>query len=177
MSEIPEEAPAALPAETLSYEGSTAAKTPQKATQFTSRNPSWTYLKLQLINQPNTSSTTTLDALTARTLLTSALSQFLGLTGTAIPIDILKISSSESPSPQDQRVVWIRVPREDASAVVAALSSWIGGSKTSGGGNVAWRVCAKGNFWVPWLPGPEAICSCRVDWNDGLSGIFLGLCV
>lgn len=44
------------------------------------------------------------------------------------------------------------MPREDASAVVSALSSWIGGSTSSsssgaaGGGNVAWRVCAKGNF-------------------------------
>ena len=134
--------------------------TPQKPIQFTSRNPPWTYLKLQLyalivpsiyintnqlyprINQPNT--TTDLDALTARTFLTSALSQFLGLAGTAIPIDILKVFSEASP--QNQNNVWIRVPREDASAVVAALSSWIGGSKGNGGGNVAWRICAKGNF-------------------------------
>ncbi|RJE20017.1 hypothetical protein PHISCL_07646 [Aspergillus sclerotialis] len=93
------------------------------------------------INQPNT--TTALDDLTARTFLTSALSQFLGLTGTAIPIDILKISEGQ---PQNQNTVWIRVPREDASAVVAALSSWVGGSKASGGGNAAWRICAKGNF-------------------------------
>lgn len=54
--------------------------------------------------------------------------------------------------------VWTRVPRDDAAAVVAALSSWIGGSASTatntsgaggdvgGGGSVAWRVCAKGNY-------------------------------
>lgn len=90
-----------------------------------------------------------LDALSARTYLSSALSQFLGLTGTAIPIDILKIepgSSSSSPSTGSDKsdCVWVRVPREDAAAVVAALSSWIGGGAS--GTNVAWRVCAKGNY-------------------------------
>lgn len=40
--------------------------------------------------------------------------------------------------------VWVRVPREDGAAVVAALSSWIGGGTS--GANVAWRVCAKGNY-------------------------------
>jgi len=39
---------------------------------------------------------------------------------------------------------WVRVPREDAAAVVSALSSWIGGSGS--GTNVAWRICAKGNY-------------------------------
>lgn len=43
--------------------------------------------------------------------------------------------------------MWIRVPREDASAVVSAVSSWIGGGNNSASsGDVAWRVCAKGNF-------------------------------
>lgn len=87
-----------------------------------------------------------LDALTVRTYLNSALSQFLGLTGTSISIDILKIEMSGA-----NQFVWIRVPREDAPAVASALSSWIGGSKSSGSsaanvGNVACWVCAKGNF-------------------------------
>ncbi|KAL1968960.1 hypothetical protein VTN77DRAFT_794 [Rasamsonia byssochlamydoides] len=120
---------------------------------FTARNPLWTYLKLQLILQPGSSTITTLDAVTARTYLTSALSQFLGLTGTAISIDILKIETVRTAAAANT-FLWIRVPREDAAAVVAALSSWIGGSRTSSGGSsssssgadVAWRVCAKGNF-------------------------------
>ncbi|KAJ5573638.1 uncharacterized protein N7459_008065 [Penicillium hispanicum] len=122
---------------------------------FVSRNPPWTYLKLQLIPQPNSSSSQPLDALSARTYLSSALSQFLGLTGTAIPIDILKIDIASSPDttgtqsapstgPRKYDCVWVRVPRDDAAAVVAALSSWIGGGGS--GANIAWKVCAKGNY-------------------------------
>jgi ribonuclease P/MRP protein subunit POP8 len=91
-----------------------------------------------------------LDALTARTHLTAALSQFLGLAGTAISVDILKIESTplkRRDADHDGRggvYLWIRVPREDASAVVAAVSSWIGGE--SSGAEVAWRVCSKGNY-------------------------------
>ncbi|KAH1273018.1 hypothetical protein KXX33_009189 [Aspergillus fumigatus] len=132
-----------------------ASKTTSTPTvlSFTSRNPPWTYLKLQLITQPLTSTTqTTLDPLTARTHLTAALAQFLGLTGTAIPLDILKITQEgQAQTP----TIWIRVPRSDAAAVVTALSSWIGGppgggsksaTATASAGSVAWRVCAKGNY-------------------------------
>ncbi|CAI7581911.1 unnamed protein product [Penicillium manginii] len=124
---------------------------------FTSRNPPWTYLKLQLIPQPDVSSTQPLDALSARTYLSSALSQFLGITGTAIPIDILKVENKATTTSADQSIssnttgnkydcAWVRVPREDSAAVVAALSSWIGGGGSGSGANVAWRVCAKGNY-------------------------------
>ncbi|OOF92175.1 hypothetical protein ASPCADRAFT_21037, partial [Aspergillus carbonarius ITEM 5010] len=125
---------------------STSESTPNTI-HFTARTPTWTYLKLQLVNHDIASTTPTLDPLTARAYLSAALTQFLGLTGTAIPIDILKVST-EQKSP----TVWTRVPRDDASAVVAALSSWIGGSTNTGGGsdtsagNVAWRVCSKGNY-------------------------------
>lgn len=107
------------------------------------------------IPQPDASSPQSLDALSARTYLSSALSQFLGLTGTAIPIDILKIENKAATSSTDQKTLasnydcaWVRVPREDSAAVVAALSSWIGGSGSGNGSgaNVAWRVCAKGNY-------------------------------
>ncbi|KAL4807783.1 hypothetical protein BDV18DRAFT_108058 [Aspergillus unguis] len=129
--------------------------TSSKPISFTARNPPWTYLKLQLIHQPNTSATTKstpLDPLTARTHLSSALSQFLGVHGTSIPIDILSISpdpdanSASSPQPTE-KYAWIRVPRQDASAVVAAVSSWIGGTgESDNAGSVAWRICTKGNF-------------------------------
>ncbi|EAW12574.1 uncharacterized protein ACLA_009970 [Aspergillus clavatus NRRL 1] len=114
-----------------------------KVLHFTSRNPAWTYLKLQLITHPS-STTTPLDPLTAKTHLTAALSQFLGLTGTAIPLDILKTA----PATSHAQTVWVRVPRPDAPAVVAALSSWIGGAQGSAAqaGGVAWRVCARGNY-------------------------------
>ncbi|KAL4737529.1 hypothetical protein BDV11DRAFT_153826 [Aspergillus similis] len=129
---------------------------------FTARNPLWTYLKLQLIHQPNTSDATKsapLDLLTARSHLSSALSQFLGLSGSSIPIDILSVfpdpesvTASSQPQSQSQsrpleKFIWVRVPRQDASAVIAAVSSWIGGmGEEENGGSVAWRVCAKGNF-------------------------------
>ncbi|KAE8354309.1 hypothetical protein BDV28DRAFT_131270 [Aspergillus coremiiformis] len=119
------------------------------AIHFTSRNPPWTYLKLQLIHQSGTSTAAQsqpLDPLTARKYLTSALSQFLGLSGTTISIDILKISPEAPQQKPTDKLVWVRVPRQDAPAVVAALSSWIGGNGSGSVGSVAWRVCAKGNY-------------------------------
>ncbi|PLB43175.1 hypothetical protein P170DRAFT_481125 [Aspergillus steynii IBT 23096] len=119
-------------------------------TTFVARNPPWTYLKLQLVHQPGTSpavQSQPLDPLTARTYLTSALSQFLGLTGTTISIDILKVFPEAEQQTPTNKTAWIRVPSDDAAAVVAALSSWIGGNAGGGVvGSVAWRVCAKGNF-------------------------------
>jgi ribonuclease P/MRP protein subunit POP8 len=92
-----------------------------------------------------------LDAITARTYLTSALSQFLGLTGTAIPIDILKIETSSPSTPDAKNILWIRVPRDDAAAVAAAVSSWIGGTRAGGG--VAWRIRAKGSWLAALVAG------------------------
>lgn len=96
--------------------------------------------------------------------------------GTSIGIDILKIENPSSPTIAEQRNdsqskgkagsefpnVWIRVPRDDGAAVLAALSSWVGslslssssasagpgaGDEEDGdGGGVAWRICAKGNY-------------------------------
>lgn len=84
--------------------------------QFTIRNPPWSYIHLSLIFT-SSNVTTKLDALTAHLHLRAALSQFLGLHGTAIPIDILKLEAND---------VYIRVPREDASALVIAVGSWVG---------------------------------------------------
>ncbi|KAL2852934.1 hypothetical protein BJY01DRAFT_83057 [Aspergillus pseudoustus] len=124
-------------------------------TTFTLRNPPWTYLKLQLIQQPPATPSIPLDPLTAHKYLSSALSQFLGQMGTSIPIDIVRVSpeasqlQSQHTSPSTDKTIWIRVPRQDAHAVVTAVSSWIGeaGSDTADTeGGVAWKVCAKGNF-------------------------------
>ncbi|EED18209.1 conserved hypothetical protein [Talaromyces stipitatus ATCC 10500] len=148
--------------------------TNNKSTQrrITSRNPQWTYFKLQLIPHSNHPiKNFTIDPLTARAHLSSALSQFLGLMGTSIGIDILKIENPSSSSTVQQQQsakrpiiefpnVWIRVPKDDGAAVLAALSSWVGSLSSSaaaaaaaagdvsedGDGGVAWRVCAKGNY-------------------------------
>ncbi|KAI5197686.1 hypothetical protein AUEXF2481DRAFT_7471 [Aureobasidium subglaciale EXF-2481] len=99
-------------------------------TQFTIRNPPWSYLHLSIMTSaPNYQ----LDALTAHLHLRAALSQFLGLHGTAIPVDILKLEGSD---------VHVRVPREDASAVVIAVGGWVGK------GGEGWRVKSQGSWGV-----------------------------
>ena len=113
------------------------AQPPELESKLTQRSltirSSYTYFHLVLLTStPSSSAQPSLDLLTARTYLTSALSQYLGLTGTAIPIDFLKIEG---------RSVWIRVPREDGVALVGALSQWVG--KDS---DVSWRVKAKGEW-------------------------------
>ena len=112
------------------------AQPPEQESHLTQRSltirSSHTYLHLVLITSTLSSSQPPLDLLTARTYLTSALSQYLGLTGTAIPIDFLKIEG---------RGVWIRIPREDGVALVGALSQWVGKE-----GDVSWRVQAKGEW-------------------------------
>lgn len=104
---------------------------------FTIRNPPWSYIHLSLTSPTKTfsnSESANLSDVKARSYLQYALSQFLGLHGSAIPIDILKLYGSD---------VWIRAPREDASAVVAAVGGWVG---KEGEG---WRV----KDWGCWGPG------------------------
>ncbi|PNS14514.1 Mitochondrial fusion and transport protein ugo1 [Sphaceloma murrayae] len=111
--------------------------------QFTVREPDWAYVQLKLVTpsslQANVSqgrdsdSSRNLDDVTAYLHLQSALDRFLGIHGTAISLDILKI---------DGRHVWTRVPREDCSAVVAAAGGWVGH------GGEGWRVVG----WGCWGP-------------------------
>lgn len=108
-------------------------------TKFTLRTLPYSYLHLRIANQAANSSShkqkeqLELDEVTVLSHLTNALGQYLGLTGTAIPIDILKVEASEA---------WIRLPVEGERAVVAALSQW-------GRGGVALRVLGRGS----WLGG------------------------
>lgn len=111
-------------------------------TTFTIRNPAWTYITLQHLLSESTSgptpaSTTTLDPITLKQHLTSALTQFLGLHGAAIPFDIMAIQGKES---------MIRVGRQDASAVIAAVGGWSG--SRSGEGLVVrdWRCWGPRGF-------------------------------
>lgn len=111
---------------------------------LTVRTPPYTYLHLSLLSSSSLPTCPPLDALTAHKYLNSALRQFLGITGTAIPIDILKVEA---------RDVWIRVPREDGGAVVAALGSWVG---SGDGGSVSWRVKGRGE-WLGAVLGREGV--------------------
>lgn len=106
-------------------------KAPKKhvLTQFTIRDPPWAYVHLERLSSAGKAPT--LDAVTAQLDLTAALSQFLGLHGAAISFDILKIEEQD---------LWIRLPAEDRSALVAAVGGWV---SSNGEG---WRV--KG--WSSW---------------------------
>lgn len=106
-------------------------KAPKKhvLSQFTIRDPPWAYVHLERLSFAGKSPP--LDAVTAQLYLTAALSQFLGLHGAAIPFDILKIEEQD---------LWIRLPAEDRSALIAAVGGWV---SSNGEG---WRV--KG--WSSW---------------------------
>jgi len=105
----------------------------QEITARTIKTPPFAYACVDLITA--SASENSLDELTARSYITSALTQFLGLTGSAISIDVLKVEGGDC---------WIRMPREDLSIVTAALGGWVGGNETDG--KVAWRVKASGNW-------------------------------
>jgi ribonuclease P/MRP protein subunit POP8 len=110
------------------------SKSQQPTKTLTLRNPPWSYIRLQQYHHPQPSGT--LDALTAHIQITAALHQFLGVHGAAVPVDVLRLEGSE---------VWIRVPAEDRSALVAAVGGWVG---RAGEG---WRVMG----WSSWGAGAE----------------------
>lgn len=85
----------------------------------TIKNPTYAYAHLELI----TTNTLILDDLQIRSYLNSALKQFLGATGSGMPIDILKVQGKES---------WVRVPRQDLGAFAAALTAWSGSGNSTG---------------------------------------------
>ena len=126
------------------------SKTPKSytITSITIRTPPHSYAHLELLS--SSSATTSLDALAVRFHLTSALTQFLGLTGSAISVDILKVEGREC---------WIRVPREDLSPLLAAVGGWVGGN---GEGQVGWRVRGSGN-WLSSLVGRAGL---ERIWDD-----------
>lgn len=96
----------------------------QPETTFTLRNPPYTYMRLSLRIIPvqrqshsQLPSQAILDEITIHQYITAALRSFLGLHGTAIYFDILKVDGNEA---------WVRVPRQDGEKVAAAVSSWSG---------------------------------------------------
>ena len=123
---------------TMTTQDPTTLLSSPTTTSFALRHPPYTYLNLSLVTLPSKRDYAPLDAITVRTYLTSALSSFLGLTGTAIPVDILKVEA---------RQVWIRVPTEDASVVVASIGQWADPNQV-----VSWKIEGRGT----WLGGAVA---------------------
>lgn len=84
-----------------------------------------------------------LDILQVRAYCTAALRQFLGLTGLAISVDILKVDGVEC---------WVRVPRPHLGSFAAAITAWPGSSE--GGAHCVLRVkqCAD---WLGMMVGAD----------------------
>jgi len=125
-------------------------------TSRTIKTPPWTYIHLNLLtSDPISTPHTKLDLLTARTYLTNALTQFLGLSGSAIAVDFLKLEDGVE---NDGRCgdVWIRVPREDAGVFLAAVGGWVSGT------GVGWKVLSWGN----WLGALQGGSTTESVWND-----------
>lgn len=79
------------------------------------KTPDFTYVQLQLSHDgPNTPH---LDEIQVKSYCNAALRQFLGLTGMAILVDILKVTDTEC---------WLRIPREDVSSFLAAMTAFKG---------------------------------------------------
>lgn len=78
--------------------------------------PRWSYLTLvPLLSVPLQH---TLDPPTVRLTLLRALSNYLGEHGSAVPVDVLAINSSNPSQP----TVTIRVPHQDGKLVAAAIA-------------------------------------------------------
>ncbi|KAI8633072.1 hypothetical protein F5Y19DRAFT_287238 [Xylariaceae sp. FL1651] len=104
--------------------------------------PPYSYAHLELLNaeSPNAGE---IDALQVRSFCTAALKQFLGATGMAIPLDILKV---------EKQSCWIRLPRDDLGAFAAAITAWQG--TTQDGVHSSFRI--KGcSDWLGALVGQQ----------------------
>ncbi|KAI0011143.1 hypothetical protein F4779DRAFT_244063 [Xylariaceae sp. FL0662B] len=84
----------------------------------TIRAPRYSYAHLQAFT--DSAEPVELDMLQVRSYCTAALKQFLGATGVAIPLDILKVEG---------RDCWLRLPRDDLGAFAAAVTAWQGSSQ------------------------------------------------
>lgn len=105
----------------------------------TIKAPPFAYAHLGLVTE--TSEPTQLDDLQVRSYCTTALHQFLGDTGTAIALDILKVQGTEC---------WLRMPRQDLGAFSAAITAFPG--LTQGGSTSLLRLLACGD-WLGSLVG------------------------
>lgn len=81
----------------------------------TVRAPPFSYAHLEVVRDDPKADPT--DTLQLRSYCATALRQFLGATGEAIPIDVLLVRGNDC---------WLRVPRPDLGAFAAAVTAWPG---------------------------------------------------
>ncbi|KAH8652427.1 hypothetical protein BX600DRAFT_516463 [Xylariales sp. PMI_506] len=97
--------------------GITKAHKSHELATLTIKAPQFSYVKLSLVRDSVCSEPVTIDAIQVRSYCTSALKQFLGVSGAAISLDILKIEAGDC---------WLRVPRDNIGAFSAAITAWQG---------------------------------------------------
>ncbi|KAA8904497.1 hypothetical protein FN846DRAFT_952756, partial [Sphaerosporella brunnea] len=107
--------------------------------QVTIREHDWAYANLQILYDPpydpaKNDAAWPPDILTWRTTLTTALTQFLGLSGAAIGIDILHLDRDEA---------WLRIPRAEKQRFQAAVSGYLG---STDGRSIGFRVLGISDF-------------------------------
>ncbi|KAG5980310.1 hypothetical protein E4U43_006755 [Claviceps pusilla] len=96
----------------------------------------FSYAHLELATDSPQTMTITLDNLMVKSYMNAALKQFLGLTGLAIPVDILKAQDT---------TCWVRLPREDMASFAAAMTAYSGSRE----GDRQYLLRMKG--WSNWL--------------------------
>ncbi|KKA29046.1 hypothetical protein TD95_002201 [Thielaviopsis punctulata] len=123
------------------------SKLPPIIQTFTIRAPDYAYAHLELVStsSPASSCPSAPDALQVRSLLSHALSRFLGAVGNAVHPDILRVTADGH--------AWVRVPRDDLPVLTAALAFWSG--ERDGAADVTLRVRRAGN-WLGCLVGQDA---------------------
>ncbi|KAI0119952.1 hypothetical protein GGR51DRAFT_2644 [Nemania sp. FL0031] len=92
------------------------AKKSYELAKFVIKAPPYSYAHLEISNA-ELSKREGLDALQVKAYCVAALNQFLGATGMAIHLDILKVEGQNC---------WLRVPRDDLGAFAAAVTAWQG---------------------------------------------------
>ncbi|KAI1117279.1 hypothetical protein F5Y14DRAFT_377247 [Nemania sp. NC0429] len=113
------------------------------------KTPPYSYAHLELSGADLSSKNTgaeELDALQVRSYCTAALKQFLGATGMAIPLDILKVEG---------RSCWLRVPRDNLGAFAAAITAWQGTAQEGAHSIFRIRGCSD---WLGALVGQQDEC-------------------
>ena len=85
----------------------------------TIKSPPYSYARLEMTTEDLRP--VQLDALQVRAYCSAALRQFLGDTGMAIAVDILKVEGAEC---------WLRVPHDDLAAFAAAITAFPGSSQS-----------------------------------------------
>ncbi|KAI0437703.1 hypothetical protein F4803DRAFT_132691 [Xylaria telfairii] len=104
--------------------------------------PPYSYAHLELFNAKS-GKNTELDALQVKSYCTAALNQFLGATGVAIPLDILKVEGQSC---------WLRLPRDNLGAFAAAITAWQGTQQDSVPSTLRIRGCSD---WLGALVGQQ----------------------